>query len=369
MSKEKKLFIAATRQNDGKTLVSLGLIQAFKQYSENIGFMKPVGQRYVEIEGYEVDEDAVLIKSCCNCDGELQHISPIAVERGFTEEYIDHGKKQVLVNIIKESYKEVSKGKDLVVIEGTGHAGVGSVFDLGNGSVAKLLGAKVLIITVGGIGRPIDEIVLNKALFEKEGVELVGVVINKVIPDKMDKIKDYIKRGLAKKGIELFGAIPYTKRLTWPNIKQVMESIPSKLINGRESLDNQIEKIVVGAMTPHNALGFFGERVLLITPADREDIVLAAMSSSVIGTERKHGISGIILTGKMQIHQSVMNLIQKTTIPVLAVDIDTYGVASLIHDLVVKIAETDMEKIKTAKSLVEEYVDVERLFERLSRNN
>jgi len=103
MAKEKKLFIAATRQNDGKTLVSLGLIQAFRQYAKNIGFMKPVGQRYVEIEGYKVDEDAVLIKSCFKCDSELRHISPIAVERGFTEEYIDHGGKQVLANIIRES--------------------------------------------------------------------------------------------------------------------------------------------------------------------------------------------------------------------------------------------------------------------------
>ena len=54
---------------------------------------------------------------------------------------------------------------------------------------ARFLGAKVVLVSSGGIGRPIDEIMLNKALFEKEGVSLAGVIINKVLPDKFDKVK------------------------------------------------------------------------------------------------------------------------------------------------------------------------------------
>ena len=43
----KKIFIAATMQNDGKTTVSLGLIAALKKRFERIGFIKPIGQRYL----------------------------------------------------------------------------------------------------------------------------------------------------------------------------------------------------------------------------------------------------------------------------------------------------------------------------------
>ncbi len=74
--------------------------------------------------------------------------------------------------------------KDFVLCEGSGHAGVGSVFDLSNAQVAKILGAKVIIVTQGGIGKPIDEVSLNQALFEKEGVEIIGVILNKVLGDK-----------------------------------------------------------------------------------------------------------------------------------------------------------------------------------------
>ncbi len=39
------VFIAATRQNDGKTITCLGLIAALKKRLDNVGYIKPVGQR------------------------------------------------------------------------------------------------------------------------------------------------------------------------------------------------------------------------------------------------------------------------------------------------------------------------------------
>ena len=49
-----RVFIAATRQNDGKTTTSLGLIAALQQHFPRVGFIKPVGQRFVEVEGHKV---------------------------------------------------------------------------------------------------------------------------------------------------------------------------------------------------------------------------------------------------------------------------------------------------------------------------
>ena len=44
---QSKIFVAATRQNDGKTTISLGFINAFKKKFKRVGFIKPVGQRYI----------------------------------------------------------------------------------------------------------------------------------------------------------------------------------------------------------------------------------------------------------------------------------------------------------------------------------
>ena len=265
----------------------------------------------------------------------------------------------------KKSFKEVSKDKDLVVIEGTGHAGVGSVFDLSNAKVAKILKSKVLLISRGGIGRPIDEIMLNKALFDKEKVEILGVIINKVLPKKFKKVNKIVRLGLKRKGIKVLGVIPYHKILSKPTIRQICEEENFEFLCGKENLDNNVDKILVGAMEPHNALNYFTNNSLIITPGDREDIMLACMSSQLTATQTGVTISGIILTGGIKPHKNIMNLIEKSGIPVLLAKGDTYLVASKVHDLIVKVKPHDKQKAEIIRKMVEDYVDLRQLYDSL----
>src|SRR5258707_11307941 len=204
-----RVFIAATRQNDGKTPASLGLIAALQNYYPRIGYIKPVGQRFVEIEEQKIDEDTVLMDSVFRLNCPLVDMSPIAVEPDFTRKYLQTSNNEALVKKIHKAFDRVAWEKDFVLCEGSGHAGVGSVFDLSNAQVAKILRAKVVIVTQGGIGKPIDEVSLNQALFEKEGVEIIGVILNKVIFDKVDYVSEFARRGLKRKGLDLLGVIPH----------------------------------------------------------------------------------------------------------------------------------------------------------------
>src|SRR5438876_6897917 len=110
-------------------------------------------------------------------------MSPIAVEPDFTRKYLADAHYDALIRKIEKAFDRVAWEKDFVLCEGSGHAGVGSVFDLSNAQVAKILKARVVIVSRGGIGKPIDEVALNLALFEKEDVEVIGVILNKVAPD------------------------------------------------------------------------------------------------------------------------------------------------------------------------------------------
>lgn len=362
----KRVFIAATKQNDGKTTVALGLIFNFQKAFKQIGFIKPVGQRYLEEDGLKVDEDSVLIEETlkiCGIKSKLKDTSPVAVEKGFTENYIAKPTRKVITRQIRESFRRVSQKKDLVVIEGTGHAGVGSVFDHSNAVVARLLGSKVIIISSGGIGRPIDEIVLNKALFEKEGVKVLGVIVNKVMPEKFGKISRLIRKGLKAKGIEVLGVIPYNSSLSYPTIRQILEETDYKtlFVSADEALDNHVAKIVIGAMHPKDAEKYIEDHSLVITPGDREDIIKLTLELYARGCK----IAGIVLTGDMLPTEDFINQMQQATIPVLVSRCDTYGVASAIHDLTVKIRPTDKEKIETVKKLIRDYVDLDLIMKRM----
>jgi len=361
----KRFFIAATQQNDGKTTVSLGLIYCLKKIFKNIGFIKPVGQRYLIEAGYKIDEDSVLIEHVCNMKATLKDMSPIAVERGYTEKYIRNPKKTELTKQIKKSFNHIAKSNDLVIIEGTGHAGVGSVFDLSNANVAHLLKAKAILISSGGIGRPIDEILLNKALFDKEGVEIIGVVINKVLPEKFQKVDTLVRKGLKRSGIRVLGVIPYEPILSKPTIGQIQDEIGAKILHGAAFLENPVEKTVVGAMEPHDALNYIDDKSLVITPGDREDIILTAVSMHLIYGDNGPSVSGLVLTGGIYPHSSVMKLIKCTDIPVLLVEDDTYKAASRIYDLTVKIRPQDKTKTNLVIDLVNKHVDIKAIIKNL----
>lgn len=358
MKKVRKIFISATGQNDGKTVVSLGLIYAFKERFNKVGFIKPVGQRYLVESGEKVDEDSVLIERACGIECAIKDMSPIAVERGFTKRYILRSRKKELAQQIKASFRRVAKNKDLVIIEGTGHAGVGSVFDLSNATVAKMLGSKVVIVSSGGIGRPIDEIMLNSALFEKEGVSLAGVIINKVRPEKYDQVNRIVRMGLKKKGLEVLGVIPYQRVLSEPTVKQVLEELNFKLLSCDKCLERVVGKILVGAMAPHDALSYFSDKSLIITPGDREDMLLAVVGFQMDRAKDGVQIAGIVLSGGIKPHRTVIDLVKRAKIPLLLAEGDTYSVASKVHDLTVKIRPEDTEKTKIIKEMIEKYVDI-----------
>ena len=84
MSEEKRLFVAATRQNEGKTTTCLGLLLNLKRQVRSLGFIKPVGQRYIEVGGVRIDKDAVLMDEVFHLHPLLKDTSPIAISTRFT---------------------------------------------------------------------------------------------------------------------------------------------------------------------------------------------------------------------------------------------------------------------------------------------
>src|SRR4029079_3030787 len=323
-----RVFIAATRQNDGKTTTSLGLLAALQRIHGRIGYIKPVGQRFVEIEEQKIDEDTVLMDSVYRMNCLLVDMSPLVVEPDFTRKYLQAANNEALVKKIQKASDRVAWEKDFVLCEGSGHAGVGSVFDLSNAQVAKILGAKVIIVTQGGIGKPIDEVSLNQALFEKEGVEIIGVILNKVLGPKVDYVTEFARRGLKRKGLDLLGVIPHQRVLSSPTIQLIREELHAEVLNETAHLCGLVEDFVVGAMGAQNAINYFRPGALLITPGDREDIVLAACTS--LDTQHDERMVGIVLTGNLRPSASVMKIIRAMPIPVLLAPQDSYEVAAKV---------------------------------------
>ncbi|HEX7196650.1 MAG TPA: AAA family ATPase [Candidatus Limnocylindria bacterium] len=360
MPSARRVFLAATGQNRGKTTTSLGLIAAIRERGLRVGFMKPVGQRYLVIDGTRADEDAVLMKEVFDLPDALNDMSPVTLPRRFTTDFIMGRITDDLEAQVRAADARVAADRDLAVIEGTGHAGVGAVIGLSNARAAAMLEAPVIVVSEGGVGRPIDEIVLNCALFEAHGVEVIGAVVNKVDVESHPHLPDVLRRGLAQHGIELLGCIPYSEFLANPSLELIVTHLEGELLAGRAEPGRTIGHVAIGAMQPEHAIEHLADRTLLITPGDREDLLAAAL-----GANRQAGatplVSGIVLTGGYRPSDALLAELRAADLFAYLVETDTYRTAQAVDEILVKTHSSDTEKIATIIDLVDGAIDVDRL--------
>src|SRR5512138_1368511 len=121
----KKLFIAATGQNCGKTTMSVSLMHLARKKYDRVGFIKPIGPKIEMFGNMMVDMDAALMAKAYGLEADIGLMSPVALHKHFTREFlaekIDPAK---LEESVVSAVAELEKKNDFLIIEGAGHAGV-----------------------------------------------------------------------------------------------------------------------------------------------------------------------------------------------------------------------------------------------------
>ncbi|MFN0065674.1 MAG: phosphotransacetylase family protein [Chlamydiales bacterium] len=351
---KKAIFIAATGQNVGKTTICLGMIAALKKRYPRLGFMKPVGQQHVKVQGdLLVDKDVVLFKEYFHLPDAYKNMSPVIFPRGFTRDFLDKKiDRNQLVEKIKKSYAHISSANDFTIVEGTGHVGVGSIVDLNNAFVAKTLGLDIVIIAQGGLGSTFDELNLNKALCDQMGVRVSGVILNRVLEEKREMVMEYITKALNRWKIPLLGTIPYNQLLSTPSMEDFEALFGSKLLSGEEYHYRHFSSMRLVATSAATFKELTAPNQLLVTPATREDIVYALLEINQPGEPEQ----GFIFTGRYPPSVEIIEELKRAKIPSLYAPHSTFDAMHMITTYTAKIRGEDKEKVEKAIELVESYL-------------
>lgn len=360
----KSVYIAASSQHVGKTTMTLGLLAALKNQKLNVGYCKPLGQQYLEVDGKRVDKDAVLFADCMNFKLEPNLHSPVILGPGDTADYIKKPKTGVFVKKILKAAHTLHDRHEYVLYEGTGHPGVGSVVELSNAEVAHQLQTKVILVLEGGIGNTLDRLSLCKAIFDQAEVEIVGVIINKVHRKKMEKIEKYLRLALDKWNIELLGIIPYDEELVYPNMRHIVKSVKGKMLSGRKFLDNIVADTIAGISMVFDR-NVDPSQLLLVVSYRRLDEALQNFETLCKERELPLHMAGIIVTGQGELTESQIEHCEELSIPVASTNLDTYDAVIKMGHLVAKIDTQNKNKINRAIKLFEEHVDIARIIQLL----
>ncbi len=359
MQKFRNIYVAATSQHVGKTTSTLGLVSTFMKKGLKVGYCKPVGQKFLDLQNLRVDKDTILFADLINFEIIPELHSPVILGSGATVMYLDHPEQFDPETQIRNAAEGLSASNEIVIYEGTGHPGVGSVAGVSNAKVASILDAGVIMVVEGGIGSTIDMLNMCTALFREENVPIIGVIVNKVHPEKMEKVKYYVSKWLASRNLPLLGLMPYEKTLAYPLIRTVAEAVKGVITYNADFANNKVESIIAGSLIDLKELQSSHDLLLVV---DKRSINTAIKKIEFMANQfgiTNCPLSGIVATGEGSMDKHTIQYIERNNLPLIRTEIDTYGAFLRISKIEVKINRNTPWKIRMAIDLIEQNVDLD----------
>lgn len=342
----KKILIGSINENAGKTSVVVGLMAGMKK---QYGYMKPLGDRLLYRKKRLWDYDSALVTGIFNLSE-----SPEDMSIGF-----EHSKLRFMYDetSMRQKLNDVANlngaKKDILLIEGGKEITYGSSVGLDVVTVAKDLGAKLVLVISGNDDEIVDEIRFLKKYIDLKGVDFGGFILNKVLD--VEDFKNTFLPDILKLGVKVHGMIPKTPDLEHCTTRYLSDVLFTKVIAGEAGLDKTIKHVFVGAMSASAAMRvphYNEDGKLLITSGDRADMILTAFETNA---------SGVLITNNIVPPSNIISKAEEKKIPLLLIATDTFKSAKQIDDLIPLITKNDSDKIKLISKLVTDHVDVNAL--------
>lgn len=393
-TKQRPIFIAATKQHVGKTTTSLAVLSGLQKRFDNVGFIKPVGQQHVKVDikldndekksSIRVDKDVVLIKEHFNLDHlDYKYMSPVIIPSGYTRKYVD-GEISTMdqQREVENAFEHISSQSAVTLIEGTGHCAVGSIVGLNNAKVASILGADMILVANGGLGKTFDELELNRVLCEQNNVRIAGVIINKVIPEKYEQTKHYLGKAMMQTwGIPLLGCIPDRPYLGCPALVDLEGLFKTKLLSGNSDQNRFRHYTMSDINLVTTSLNRFLEnirsrkptRTLYICHVTRDDLILGFLSEFQRRQNKPSELpfeAALLVCGRRDTYslsEEVEAMIRDTGgdgPSVMFVEGTTHAAMTKIHGFTPKLNIDDTSRVSVAVDHYEPYIDFDLLLER-----
>lgn len=363
----KKLFIAAIDKNSGKTTTSISLMHLARKKYRRVGFIKPFGGQSVTYRRRVVDKDVALMAQVFDLNQDLDLMSPVVLSPDTTHKVVDGLISPAdLQNRIIRACAELEKECDYIIIEGSGHPGVGSVIGLSNARIARLLNAPVLLVTGGGLGNVVDRLAMILALFEKERVDVRAILVNRLIAAKRERSLDYLRRALVHEPFRVIGGFDYQPILANPTLRRISNLLGLPVQGNRRELQNIIHKVLVGAASTQRITELLQEPSLILATSSRDEL-LVTLAHLYQMPQYRPLIVGLVISGAAPIAPITRQILDKSRIPYMRDEERTSAeLYQTIGKDVAKIIAEDAEKLDLIRSLAEKGLDfaaIDELFD------
>jgi phosphate acetyltransferase len=378
------LYIAPTGPGVGLSSVSLGMVRALDRVGLRVCFYKPIAQPSGHESGPERSTYFIRMTTPL--------IPPTPIDIRHAQQLFSEGHKDQLMEEIVGAYQEAAANADLVIVEGLVPTGSETYADQLNADIARTLDAEVILVTSANGQKPeqiADRIELAARVYGGiNDAKVMGCIVNKVHvpkttgiavkPDVMPEVADLIMGSnghrddyaaacpvFPNSNFHVIGCIPWKQELVAPRTSDIAEYLGARVLNRGQMENRRITKIAIGARTAANMSSALRPGILIVTPGDRDDIILATSMAALNGVP----VPALLLTSGIYPDPRVMDLCERafdTGLPLLLVEDDTYLTATQLQAFNPEVPLDDLERVEWVMDFVARHLDIRWLQERIS---
>jgi phosphate acetyltransferase len=363
-------FIAPTGFGVGLTSISLGLIRSLQRTGLRVHFLKPIAQPHPGDTGPERSTELI--------SRTLDLSPPKPLGLADVEHRLANGQLDEVLEDIVSNFHLAAADADVVIVEGMVPTRQASYAARINHHLARSLDADVILVTA-----PDDEdmsSLADRIEIHAQGFggpahsKVLGVIVNKVRgleladgpPANRSELKQTLKEfALALKqesqvldtdDFRLIGCIPWEDTLNAPRTSDIAELLHATVLHEGHIGSRRVMDIALCARTVPNIVERLKPGTLIVTPGDRDDIIIAASLASLAGTP----LAGLMLTSGFTPDPRVMQLCQPALaggLPVLSTTTNTFDTATQLDRMNREIPVDDHERAEQVTEFAASYID------------
>lgn len=356
----KTLFIAPVGQSVGLSTTALGVVRSLQRQGLKVGFCKPIAQEHIE-EGV-LDRSVHFAKQSCGIDAPI----PVTLERA--EELLGQNQLDSLMEEVVGVCHQAAMGVDVLVVEGLALTTHNAYAHQLNTTLARDLDADTLLVSslrkvkLADLADQIEIAMRDFASTSRP--HAVGVILNHGNEQtNVSLVRQSLQRGRLRQ-LTILGVVAYHAALLYPRTLDVARHLSANLLNEGAISNRRVQTNFMVARSVEHIADQLRTGILVITPGDRQDIIMAASLASMNGVP----LAGLLLTCGYLPDESIRRLCRpalSADLPVMLVHENSYETAAKLSQMDTQVPLDDIERMEKVLEFIADSIDPAPIMQRL----
>ncbi|MBP2848927.1 phosphate acetyltransferase [Dickeya oryzae] len=367
------IMLIPTGTSVGLTSVSLGVIRSMEQKGVRLSVFKPIAQP--RSGDSTLDQTTTIVRAT----SAIPAAEPLAMS--YVESMLSSNQQDVLLEEIIARYHENTKDAEVVLVEGLVPTRKHQFANALNYEIAKTLNAEIVFVLALGNDSPAqlkERIDIARSSFGgSKNKNITGVIINKLNapvdeqgrtrPDLSEIFDDSTKASVANidpkllfanSPLPILGCVPWSFDLIATRAIDMANHLNARVINTGDIQTRRVKSVTFCARSIPHMLEHFRPGSLLVTSADRPDVLVAACLAAMNGVE----IGALLLTGGYEIDPAISKLCDRafqTGLPVFMVKTNTWQTSLNLQSFNLELPPDDHERVEKVQEYVARHIDAQ----------